>query len=142
MTHPANALQAGIYNRLTGHSALTTALGGSKVYDHVPQGTTAPYVRIGEDTLSESDNKTRNGWEFTITIHVWDFDVGGRKSVKTLLGHVYDALHKQEANISVSGFTLVSFLYEFDDSFQEHPIEGASDKYYHGVIRFRALVHA
>jgi hypothetical protein len=68
-----NALQAGIYTRLVGYSALTTALGGSKVYDHVPQNTSAPYVLIGEDTIVEADTKTSNGWDCTLTIHVWEF---------------------------------------------------------------------
>jgi hypothetical protein len=141
MTHPANALQKGIHGRLIGYSALTTALGGNKVYDHVPQNTTAPYVVIGEDTLIDWSTKSRNGWEFTVTIHCWDFAKAGRKSVKTLLGHIYDALHQQEASITVTGFTLVQIRYEFDTTFQDPNIEGQNDKYYHGVMRFRAVLH-
>lgn len=140
MAHPANALQAGVYSRLIGYAALTAALGGSKVYDHIPQNTAAPYVRIGEDTLSEFDTKTNNGWNCTLTIHVWDYEKGGRKSIKTLMGHIYDALHKQESSVTVSGFTLVMLICEFQETFQETAPEGASDHYYHGVMRFRALI--
>lgn len=140
MSHPGNALQAGIYTRLTGYSALTTALGGSKVYDHIPQHTAAPYVVIGQDTLVEADTKTTNGWDCTVTIHVWDFEKAGRKSIKTLMGHLFDALHKQESNITVTGFTLVYIHREFEETYQETAEEGAADHYYHGVMRFRARI--
>lgn len=140
MSSPNNALQAAIYTRLTGYSALTTALGGSKVYDHIPQGADAPYVVIGEDTLSDWDTKSTAGWECTVTIHAWDFEKAGRKSVKAILGHVYDALHQQEANIAVTGFTLIQIRWENESTFQETAVEGANDHYYHGVQRYRAVV--
>lgn len=140
MSQPLNALQTGIYNRLTGYTALTTALGGSKIYDHVPHETDAPYVVIGEDTVNESDTKTANGWDFIITIHCWDFEAAGRKSVKTIMGHIYDALHKAESSITVSGFSLVYMRCENQLNFQETAIEGSNDHYYHGVQRFRALI--
>lgn len=140
MASPDNALQAAIYTRLTGYSALTSALGGVKVYDHVPQGTSAPYVVIGDNTLSEWDTKSRNGWNCTIAIHVWDYLKAGRKSVNTLLSHIYDALHRQEANLTLTGFSLVEISREFHEAFQDTTPEGASDHFYHGVCRFRALI--
>lgn len=140
MSSPDNALQAGIYTRLTGYSALTTALGGSYVYDYVPQGRAAPFVVIGDDTLTDWDTKNTEGWECTVTIHVWDFLKAGRKSVKTLLGHIHDALHQQEANITVTGFNLVQIRREFQQTFQETGVEGENDHYYHGVARYRAVV--
>ena len=140
MSNPANALQKGIYDRLLAYSALTTALGGNKVYDHVPQGTLAPYVVIGEDTLIEADTKSKNGWEATIIIHCWDFEKAGRKSVKTLQGLIYDALHKSETNVTITGFSLVLLYCEYQESFQDVQVEGASDHYYHGVQRFRAII--
>ena len=140
MSFPLNALQAGIYSRLTGYSALTTALGGSKVYDHVPQDTDAPFVVIGDDTAIDFDTKSNNGWEITLTIHCWDFEKAGRKSIKNIMGHIYDALHKSESNITVTGFSLIYMQQEYSESFQDTTIEGANDHYYHGVQRFRALI--
>lgn len=142
MASPDNALQAGVYARLAGYSALTTALGGAKVYDHVPQGTAAPYVVIGEDTLADSDTKSNSRWDCTLTVHCWDYEKAGRKSVKALLSHVHDALHRQQANVTVTGFTLVEIHREFQQTFQEAAAEGAGDHYYHGVARYRAVVHA
>jgi len=142
MSSPDNALQKGIYDKLIANSALTTTLGGTKVYDHVPQGTSAPYVVIGDDTLSEDDTKSNNRWDCTITIHCWDFEKSGRKSVKTILSNIFDALHKQESSITVSGFSLVEIHREFQETFQDPSEEGASDRYYHGVARYRALITA
>lgn len=140
MTAPFNALQAGIYTRLTGYSSLTTALGGSKVYDNVPQGTVAPYVVIGEDTSVDFDTKTGNGWEITLTLHCWDFLAKGRKSVKNLQSLIYDALHNQESNVTVTGFSLIMLRCEYNESFQDTTIDGGADNYYHGVMRFRAII--
>ena len=86
MTSPDNALQKGLYDRLTGYAPLTAALGGAKVYDFVPESVQPPYAVIGEDTLTDWDTKDRQGWEITVTVHCWDFEKAGRKSVKTLLG--------------------------------------------------------
>src|SRR6185503_15605496 len=129
MSMPANALQAGIYGRLTGYSPLTNALGGSYVYDHVPQGTPSPYVRFGELTLINSDTKTANGWEITFQTHCWTFEVAGAKTVQTLMGHVFDALHRAESSITVSGFTLVNIAWDFQTVIQETAEEGANDHY-------------
>ena len=142
MATPYNALQAGIYARLTGYSALTTALGGAKIYDHVPQNTTFPYVMIGDDTAIEDDTKSHEGWEVTMTLHAWDYAAAGRKSVKAILGHLYDALHRQEASVTVTGFQMVLLNVEFIETFQESATEGASDRYYHGVMRVRAIIRA
>lgn len=142
MATPYNALQAGIYARLAGYAPLTTRLGGVRIYDHIPQGSAFPYVMLGDDTATELDTKTSGGWEVTVTMHAWDYAAAGRKSVKEILGHMYDALHRQEASITVTGFQLVMLNVEFIETFQESASEGASDRYYHGVMRARAIIRA
>ncbi len=142
MSSPDNALQAGIYNRLTGYAPLVTALGGKKVYDFVPETATAPYIVIGDDTLADWDTKSKNGWEATLTIHCWDFEKAGSKSVKNILSLIHDALHQQQANITVTGYTLVQIRREFQQAFHESVTEGQSDRYWHGVARYRAVIHA
>lgn len=142
MATPSNALQAAIYTRLTGYAALTALIGASKVYDHVPQGASAPFVVIGADTMIDGDTKTQAGWECTVTIHAWDFEKAGRKSVKAILSALYDALHQQESSVTVTGFSLVNFRFEFEETFQENAIEGDVDRYYHGIQRYRAFIQA
>lgn len=124
---------------MTGYSSLTTVLGGQYIYDHVPQNTPSPYVRIGEFLFTADDTKTANGWNCTFSVHSWTFEAAGTKAVQTIMGHVYDALHKQESNVTVTGFSLIELHCEFTEAFPEQA-EGASDKYYHGVQRFRALI--
>ena len=141
MPSPDNALQAAIYQRLTSYAPLTAALGGTKVYDFVPPATVAaPYVVIGEDTLSGWDTKLEPGWDGTLTLHVWDYQKASRKSVKTLLSLIHDALHRQEGNVPVTGFALTEMRREFQTTIQETGIEGENDHYYHGIARYRALV--
>jgi len=140
MPSPDNALQAALFKRLTTYAPLTSALGGQKVFDFVTPQLVAPYVVIGDDTLTEWDTKTEDGWDCTLTLHVWDFEKAGRKSVKNLLSIIHDALHRQEASLTLVGFTLVSLAREFQDSFQDISEEGANDHYYHGVARYRALL--
>lgn len=143
MPTPDNALQAGLYARLTSYAPLTQALGGQKVYDFVQTNLIAPYVVIGEDTMTDDNTKTEAGWDCTLTIHVWDFEKAGRKSVKNLLSLIYDALHRQESAVSVAGFTLVELRWDgFQATVQETGIEGQNDHYYHGVTRYRALLEA
>lgn len=140
MASPDNALQSGLYARLIGYAPLTAALGGKKVYDFVTPKLVAPYVVIGEDTLTEFDTKTEQGWDCTVTIHVWDFERAGRKSVKNLLSLIHDALHRQEASVTVADFSLTEIRCEFQTTIQETGVEGENDHYYHGVARYRALL--
>lgn len=143
MPSPDNALQAAIYTRLINYAPLTTALGGDKVYDFVQPKLVAPYVVIGEDTLNDNSTKTENGWDCTLTIHAWDFEKAGRKSVKTLLGQIYDALHRQEDAVTVAGFTLTELIWDgFQTTIQETAVEGENDHFYHGVTRYRARLEA
>lgn len=140
MSRVLNSVQIGIYNQLSGFAALTALIGVDKIFDFVPEDEDAPYVVIGEDTAIDFDTKTDNGFEITITIHSWNYENSGRRSVKQIMGCIYDALHKNEGSVIVQGYELILLYCEFQETFQETAIEGASDRYYHGVQRFRALV--
>lgn len=142
MSTPSNALQKAIYQRLTGYAPLTALIGSSQVFDFVPEDAQPPYVLIGDDTAIDWGSKSADGWETTLTIHAWDFEKAGRKSVKAILSAIYDALHRQEASVTVTGFTLVQLRWEFEQTFQDASAEGQSDRYYHGVQRYRALIQA
>jgi len=139
MGTPSNALQAAIYTRLKNYSALT-ALVSTRIYDFVPEEATPPYVVIGDDTVIDWSTKPANGWEATITIHCWDYEKAGRKSIKAIMSAIYDALHRQESNVTVTGFNLPIFQFEFEQTFQDPSAEGQGDRYYHGVQRFRAFI--
>lgn len=131
----SNALQSAIYTRLTSELS-------EDVYDHIPQNASYPFVVIGADTVLPWDTKVGLiGFEFTVMIHAWTKPAAGRKSVKAILSDIYDALHHQESNISPSGYSVILFRFEFEDTIQE-TFEGDSDHYYHGVQRYRALIQS
>lgn len=134
MTLAANAIQSAIYRRLKAEVAPVP------VFDHIPQDSAFPYAVIGADTAIPWDVKGADGQEFTCTIHAWDAIRAGRKSVKSILQAIYDALHHKEEQIAVEGFALSLMRCEYSETFQETAEEGSPDKYYHGVMRFRALV--
>ena len=139
MPTPDNALQAAIFKRLTTYAPLTAALGGPLVFDFVPPGTPGPYVVIGDDTTGDLSTKTEAGWDCTLTLHAWDFEKAGRKSVKALLSHLYDALHRQEPAVPVAGFHLAELRFDgFQATLRDPSAEG--DGFYHGVARYRALL--
>ena len=138
---PSNPLQAAIYTRLTGYAPLTALIGPNQVFDFVPEDIEPPYVLIGDDTVIDWSTKTNNGWDTTLNIHCWDFEKAGKKSVKGIMSVIYDALQRQEASITVSGFTLVEFRWDgFEHTMQDPSVQGQGDRFYHGIQRYRALI--
>ena len=137
MSTPSNALQAAVFTRLKSFSALTTLV-ADRIYDFVPEDASPPFVVIGDDTAIDWSTKTNNGWEVTVTIHCWDFQKAGRKSVKAILSAIYDALHRQD--VPITGFKLVEMQSEFETTIQDTSVEGDNDHYYHGIARYRALI--
>jgi len=119
--------QKAIYESLTAYAPLTVIVTG--VYDHVDQGTTFPYVVIGEDGAAEFDTDTEQGAESSITIHSWSRQ-RGRLDTKQIQEAIYEGLHRQPLTIDDAIFH--SMFWEFSDSFLEPDGETR-----HGVIRFR-----
>lgn len=142
MSTPSNPLQAGIYSRLVNYAPLTALIGSSKVFDFVPETAVPPFVKIGEATAISDYTKSNRGWQYTITIHAWTFEVAGTKAVNAIMSAIHDALDRQESNITVAGFSLIQIECEFEQTFQEPTAEGQGDRFYHGVQRYRALIKA
>ncbi|WP_461306317.1 DUF3168 domain-containing protein [Albidovulum sp.] len=87
----AAALQAAIYQRLTGDAALTALVGGA-IHDSVPPGTvTGTYVSIGpEDVRDASDQVGRGAFhEFTVSVVT---DQAGFQQAKEVAAAVSDSL--------------------------------------------------
>ena len=113
------------------YSALDTAL-NIPVYDDVPDNAVAPYVVIGDDTFVEFDSDGESGFEATVTVHSWSI-YRGRAQVKTIMGSIYDALHRAELN--VQGYNLLGCDCEYSETFLES--DGVTR---HGVQRFRIFI--
>lgn len=119
------AIQAAIYTALNGNIA-------ASVYDNVPKNANYPYVTIGDDSHLAWDTDTTLGAETTITLHVWSrYD--GMKEAKDIQASIYSILHR--ANLSVSGYTLVTIDFVQSDIFID-----ADGFTRHGAQTFRILL--
>ena len=128
------ALQQSIFTKITS-GTLTDVAGTSittKVFDDVPEGTSYPYVIIGEETATNFGTKDKDANEHTLTIHVWS-QYRGRKEIKNIMSQIYTILHNTD--ITVSGASLVNISHEFEQTLLE--ADGITR---HGVMRFRVVI--
>lgn len=113
-------IQTAIYNALVPT--------GLSVFDRVPEDHPSfPFVTIGEDVLGEWDTKTVNGFDGSITIHVWS-RYSGRKETKQMQQTIYDTLHNQPP------VGLIMLQHSSSETFLDP--DGIT---YHGVSTYRVL---
>lgn len=125
------ALQQAIYTALTGDGALMAMITG--VHDHVPQGSSYPYVTIGESSAVDWQTVGHDGMEVTLVLHVWS-RFRGRKEVKQILAEIHRILH--DAALNVPGHVLVWLHFEFAQTVPDN--DGAT---YHGIAHYNAITH-
>ena len=129
--NPALDLQGAIYAALSNHVNLTTALGGPKIYDDVPQSTTFPYVTLGEIETRDWDTQTSSGHEHIVTLHGWS-KYKGRKQIQTIIAAIDEALDDQ--NLTLQDHRLVNLHVVFWSAMRD--LDGRA---YHGIVRLRAV---
>lgn len=122
-------IQVAIYQTLTNDTAIMARVTG--VYDEVPQDATFPYIVIGDDTGVQWDTDDTLGAESTLTIHVWSRKAG-RKETKEIMQLIYDALHRQE--LDITGMHSVVCQWEFSETLLDP--DGVTR---HGVTRYRSI---
>lgn len=114
-------------------AALSSAL-SVPVLDSVAEDAPRQYVTIGDDTAVDYSTKTETGQDMTLTIHVWDSLYRGRAGVKVIQAQIYTALHRKA--LAVTGFDVEDVRFEFAETFLD-----ADGLTYHGVCRYRVIVH-
>jgi len=124
-------LQSAIYSLLSNDSNLTTTLGAG-VFDDVLEGSTFPYVELGNESSIDFSTKTSTGSEYTINLHIWS-QYAGSKEVKQIMDRLHDLLH--DSNMNVTGFNLINVRFEFSDIMRD-----PDGKTRHGIMRFRAII--
>lgn len=128
-------VQKAVYSALVNDSALAGLMGSPPdIYDNPPPNSDFPYVLIGESTAVDSDTKTTDGMEQTLTIHSWS-RYRGQREVKLIMAAIVDALDDQA--LAVTGHTLINLRFEFSDTFKDP--DGLTR---HGVQRFRVVTQA
>ena len=130
----ALALQKGLRAALVANSGVT-ALVSTRVYDEPPQGVTFPYLRFGDITPTAFDTDTKVGATVDISLEANSRSASGRVEAVKIVEAVNAALHRQEASVTVTGFTLVELIFETHNVTRDPDGRG-----YTAVIALRALL--
>jgi hypothetical protein len=102
----AAALQAAVYQRLTGYPALA----GVSIVDAIPAGASpGSFVLIGPEVVTDQSDKSGAGAEHRFDISVIS-DATGFLSAKIIAAAVSDAL--LDANLALGSGTLVSLRFQ------------------------------
>lgn len=125
------ALQQAIYAALTGNSALTTLLGGARIYDDVPGSAAFPYVTLAPGVERDWSTGSDAGTEHAVTLHVWSRGAG-RKEAAAIMDALRAALH--EAALMLTGHRLINLRHESSEVRRD--ADGVTQ---HGIVRFRAV---
>lgn len=134
MTAAAAELQKAVFSALAGDAAIVAALGGSKVFDHVPAGTVFPYVTFGRTSVYDWSTATERGTEQLFTLHVWS-KARGKAEALAILELIGAVLH--DAPLALEGHALVNLRQEFAEVRHDEDLD-----LYHGLARFRAVTEA
>ena len=123
-------IQTALYTRLSTDIDIIALVAG-RVFDDVPQGSTYPYIVIGDDTTNEDDTQTYLGTRATMTIHTWS-RYSGKMETKTIMKAIYSALHREPLTLSAGNNW--ELLLDFEDTFMDPDGETR-----HGVQRFKIM---
>jgi len=130
----ALALQKGLRASLVANAGVTTIV-STRVYDEPPQAVTFPYLRFDQITANAFDTDSTLGSVVDITIEANSRSASGRVEAVQMVEAVRAALHRQEANVTVTGFTLVELI------FQTYSVTRDTDgRGYTAVIALQALL--
>ncbi len=125
------SLQKSVVQALKSDVALSGLLGGSYVYDFVPQRAAYPFVSLGNVVSRDWSTSSERGDEHALTLHIWS-KARGKKQCHLLVSAVRRVLHDVE--LVVEDHALVNLRYEFSDVRLDPDGETL-----HGIVRFRAV---
>ena len=131
MTIAAASLRAAIRDALATDGALTSLLGGARIYDEVPRAASYPYVSLGEARVTDFSAGEQPGEEHQLTLHAWS-QQGGHREAHMIAGALLQAL--DDAPLTLAGQHLVNLRFAVADIRRE-----ADGRTYHALVRFRAV---
>ncbi len=127
----AAALRAAVHDALTADAALTSALGGARIYDEPPRAAAFPYVTLGEARIADYFAGDARGQEHQLTLHAWSRQ-GGHREAHIIAGALLQAL--DDAPLSLADHRLVNLRFAVADVRRE-----ADGRTYHARVAFRAV---
>lgn len=126
-------LQKAVRTRLAADSA-TTALVSTRIYDEPPTPVTYPFIRFGGIVPRADDTDGSTGADVTLYLEAFS-QTTGRVEATQILEAVRTALHRQETNVSLTGFHLIDLRCE------NYMVEkNADDRGHKGSILFNANI--
>lgn len=132
MVATALDLQKAVHAVLAADPALTAALGGARVFDHVPADAAFPYLLFGQVSARDWSSDGEAGAELTFTLDAWS-KARGKAETLALMELTRKAL--DDAPPAPAGRKLVLLRLERAEAAFD-----ADLSLYRGTMRFRALV--
>ena len=133
MTLSINALRKAVY------SLLSQRIPATPTYSYTPPDSAFPYIRIGEIYASDAGTKTEDALDYEVTLHLFDKGEGSTATIEAMAQSVRDAMHWQEAFMSITGCKVVKCHMSNMNVMQQGDI---ADYYWHAVMRFSITVEA
>ncbi|WP_152045374.1 DUF3168 domain-containing protein [Aureimonas psammosilenae] len=124
-------LQKSVFKALASDAAITSLLGGPKIFDDAPERVSFPYLTLGRSTVMDWSTGTEDGAEHILTLHVWGRG-GGKAETYAIMHEVTTKLH--DAHLPVDGHRLVNLQLQFAEARRE-----PDSPNFHGILRFRAV---
>ncbi|WP_238720005.1 DUF3168 domain-containing protein [Nitratireductor alexandrii] len=127
-------LQAAVHAALSANAALTTRLGGPRIYDHAPANVPFPYVTFGRTSVYDWSTGTESGTEQLFSLHVWS-KARGKAETLEIMDLIGPVLAAQPVPLAEGQLVLIRLDFaevRYDDDLA----------LYRGVLRFRALIEA
>jgi len=133
-TAASAALRAAVHDALVADGALTSLLGGPKIYDEPPRAAAFPYVTLGETRVTDYSTGTEQAEEHQLMLHAWSRQ-GGHKEAHLIAGALLQAL--DDAPLTLADHALINLRFAVADIRRE-----ADGRTYHAAVRFRAVTEA
>ena len=128
------ALQKGVRTRLINYADLTSLI-STRVYDEPPANVVFPYLRFVEIQPRIFDTDDKTGARVDLTMRAHSRSASGRVEATQVVEVVRAALHRQEVNVTATGFNLIELI--FDDYFAERDADGRG---YTAYISFNVMM--
>lgn len=115
--------------------AAFTALSTGGVFNHVPQGTVAPYTLIEDPTENRQDLMRNPGRNCTVRVHVVSTASSDLEALN-ILSKAIELLHYQK--LAIAGFVRMAIQFENSSSYREL-VNGVTTTHLVGVFRVQVL---
>jgi len=130
----ALATQKGILAALKAASGVT-GLVSTRIYDEPPQDVVFPYLRFNTIQPNAFDTDTAEGSLVDISLEAHSRSPSGRVEATQIVEAVQAALHRQEASVTIAGYTLVELIFDAISVTRDNDGRG-----YTAVISFQAML--